>query len=202
MAPQLVLESSAGNGRARLGELEATGRLVAEAAARLLVTALADELLNPFWLTNLLANVQRLEDVGEARCPHCSGPSVARTSVHVLNGERRLTEICPRCGITSDVAFDGALRGLQLVSPTKVERTNGWTAELASAGPIAEKTCAAMRLSADGRPGGPVAPEIAEDELRFELGARPDVPPHRYFMKALVATADEVAFFARPIFLI
>lgn len=169
------------------------------------IETLSEELLKAFWLTNIYAQAYRTEAVATTVCPNCESDSVMRILCRPLYEDRRKCVICPRCGIVSDVSAEGGIRLVQILAPESVTREETWELEIRiemNDHTQDRSVLICPRVSANGWSSALSQPpytlaNVAGSSIsvtRFRYSIPANVPPHRYFLKALVASNGEIAF--------
>jgi hypothetical protein len=172
---------------------------------------LAAKLLQPFWPTNLYTPAYLSQGLRDSLCPNCQGPAITKGLKHPLSGDGRQVTVCPRCGIVSDLPADGPFTSLVLAAPGQVGRGQPLEVEvLVETSRPGEGTAVLVcpRISAVGLCQAVPAPPHYEftptapgrEDMRFRFVIPPDLPPHRYFLKAVAASASDLAFASRVLF--
>jgi hypothetical protein len=129
---------------------------------------------------------------------------------HPLHGGSRFVDVCPRCGIHSDVVDGGEVRRVVVDAPAVVGRGEELEVRvgLEMAGSLWGPVCVAARVSTHGE--ARIAPEPerrmwlpgrrSDDPLTFRFRFPPDHVPHHYFVRVLAASSREIAFGSRVFF--
>jgi hypothetical protein len=183
------------------------------ATRRDVIEALSPELLKTFWLSNSYSHRLLTERIEVAHCQNCGDPAVARVLRNPLTDRRRKCVVCPRCGITSDLALDDVIRRAVVIAPMTVSRETEWEMEVQlELNPNVSEGSALIcpRLSANGWSDTLTDPPYEEIILdgatnyrtRFSQKVMESVPPHRYFLKVLIASESEIGFATRVIYVI
>lgn len=197
-----------GTGVTALGRRVDIAEALAEAAGEAAVDALVPQLQGSFWLPNLYAPEQRLERGEPVPCPSCGLSALRREMSHAVTEATRIVVVCPRCGIGWDVAADAAVEAIsvELTESATVGGTLAVDVVVRLRGPA--RVDIHPRLSTAGFPvpapepaSAPVTADAAGTVRAAFLFALPvDLPPHRHYVKVLVADGDGLAFASRPFF--
>ncbi|HEX2095057.1 MAG TPA: hypothetical protein VHG28_21840 [Longimicrobiaceae bacterium] len=175
---------------------------------------LSTELMKSFWLTNLYMGRYRTEEIGRATCQNCGAAAIRRVLRNPLTEARRHSVVCPRCGIVLDTSPGGTVESLAITAPTLFPRERRVEAEVVletrPSEPGGTPIVVCLRLSAnswcDKLPEPAFveadAAEPARTPLRFSFSLPADLPPHRYFLKTVVATPHELAFASRVVYVV
>lgn len=164
-----------------------------------------------FFLTNLWGDEYRVEGNGESTCHNCGGRAFRKTLRHVLHGAGRLVINCWRCGFISDVPESDAVRGVYLDAPDVIPKGKRFKVRVTiDAGDTPKQSEFRVWARINAQEHGHLVPEPdctymvwsgGRKEVSFEFDSSGDVPPHGYAIRALVASAEEVASAGRGIFI-
>ncbi len=192
-----------GGAAAELRALAGAARALASQTRAAIFAEVVPKLAGPFWLTNVLSADYHFERGAAVPCQNCRGPAIERTLRHPTTREARIVVDCPHCTIVSDVMERGMIESLALEAADVV--LPGATLDIRlrvssrRAGPTGVTLVA--RFSARSRGEAFPAPESltailepGQSEYPFRLTIPDDFVPHYYFLKALVATDEEIAF--------
>lgn len=205
---------------AKLGQLRFNGRAArditdlletADAVARhsrdLVMTDLLPQLASPNWLTNVNSSQYLAYSFEKGTCPYCKSPGVIKHVRHALTHQERIVLVCALCGIVSDRPVKGCIADFRVDSRQEVAAGDVFEVRLEVDGRFrADRSLIlAPRLSVIGQAN--LIPSPAQAEWRsgshnFLFRIPVSLVPHRYFVKALAASEHEIAFAARPFFVV
>ncbi|EJC71125.1 hypothetical protein Rleg5DRAFT_6959 [Rhizobium leguminosarum bv. viciae WSM1455] len=200
-----------------LPEIEKIGLACVDTARQVVGEEMAGALSGTFWPTNLFGPAMHPQAFETGTCPNCNALTFDKELSTRKGGLRRRTSTCPRCGIVSDLDANDMIKLIRISAPEVVSRGQEWAAhvtlELAEQQRGLLPVTVFLRLSALGAGGIDPLPLFAAIDLSqdidrtgapkatgfyFRLPA--DLPPHRYFLKALVTTSQGLGFASRVIF--
>lgn len=177
------------------------------------LASLSDDLLKTFWLSNSYAHRFTTDAISVTRCQNCGAEAVVRILRPLMKDNMRRCVICPRCGIISDLAVDDIIKSAKVSAPATITRETEWELQiqvkLKNPCP-GQSVLICPRLSANGWSDALTDPPYAEITfadstaytIPFKQNVKKEVPPHRYFIKCLVASEQEIAFVSKVIYVI
>ncbi|WP_395175445.1 hypothetical protein [Roseibium alexandrii] len=199
-----------------LPQIENIALTCVDTARQVVGEEMARAIAGTFWPTNLFGTAMQPQAFETGTCANCNAPTFDKKLAAPRSGMVRRTSTCPRCGIVSDLNADDMIKSIRISAPEVVSRGQEWDAKVALE--LTEPQSAQLpvsvflRLSALGVENLDPAPLFALIDLSQEAGltATPtagfhfnlpgDLPPHRYFLKALATTEKGLGFASRVIF--
>lgn len=192
----------------RFGDIHSRLTAAAVDAGVAALQTFTPRLTGSFWLTAVLAGEYRFDRALSAPCSYCSRLVVRKVVRHALSGEKRVTDICPRCGIVADILEQGSIASLIIEAPslTPVGTPFEGRVRIIPAPGVSPTTevILAVRLCTHGL--REVPPTQAQTraalngdsvEMPFRFSVPADLPPHQYRIKVLTITPDSMGFASR-----
>jgi hypothetical protein len=184
------------------------------AARELFLEHILPELPGPFWPTNILTAQYLFDSSRATTCHNCGGCVIRKTLRHVLHREGRVVDVCPRCGIVSDLLEGGQIEVLTIDAPEIVRAGQSLEVQvcvrtalpgvapafivypcISKSGPWSRQSPPSPTPSA-----GEINPAL-NDTVRFSFQLPPDHLPHHYYIKVLAVSSHELAFASRVFFI-
>jgi hypothetical protein len=191
----------------------AFARSLSEIARDIALEDILPSMSGPFWLTNVLTSEYHFDGSNKGTCPNCGGTSIQKRLRHFLHGEARIANICPRCGIVSDVLEGGYIEAVTISAANIVEA--GYCMEVnvsirVRSGEDSLPVVVCPRISSYGSTRINPSPErrvwsssdAQNAPMRFRFPLPPDHLPHHYFIRVLAACSDEIASGAKVFFVL
>ncbi|MEI2385864.1 hypothetical protein [Breoghania sp. JC706] len=183
-------------------------------ARDLVMNTMLPHLCKPVWLTNVLSQEYFASAISAGQCDYCGERAISKRLRHPLTGQERDVLICSQCGIVMDGHVGGAIERIDIQGDRRARPGSPLTVRLAlrcapasafARGGAGEDIRVAPRLSIIGQQDVVPQPEVATwsgapVSFRFDIPA--NLPPHRYFIKVLAASSQEIAFASRPFFVV
>lgn len=184
------------------------------AARELFLEHILPELPGPFWPTNILTAQYHFDGSRASTCHNCGGRVIRKSLRHVLHREGRVVDVCPRCGIISDLLEGGQIEALTIDAPKIIKAGQSLevqvrvrTARPGAAPPFIVYPCVSKSgpWSRQSPPSptpseGEINPALS-DSVRFRFQLPPDHLPHHYYVKVLAVSPHELAFASRVFFI-
>lgn len=174
------------------------------------VENLDGKLAGSFWLTNQLAADYVFLESREHVCPQCRQPARLRRLGQVLSDVERHVVVCPRCGIVFDGASNGGVTAIALDIERPARPGEDLIVHVSIESRRSQTAYIGLGLTMPGQANHRFEPSI--DALELQSGgvtrmiARcrldPCIAPHRYYVKVLVATTDDLVFASAPFFVL
>jgi hypothetical protein len=200
---RLSFDGSASNVLASvMARMDDTSKLLRD----LLLLELNTPLSGAFWLSNALAPDQFFVHAEPSVCPACGGTSYLRNLKSYLSDDRRIVNICMRCGILQDVPRNSAFQEMKISCPVTAMQGAQLRVSVEIHSVFDKKEFVLV-----GAISGPYSPKIFSQTVRVNINREVatasftfeiphTMPLHEFRWKCVVADEDDIAFVSRCFF--